>query len=1041
MLQRRLTKTGAAARKRGLLKSAPALAILLFLRALTTRGEVTETNTAPAAPSFIVDRHWGSGEEGLPENVVMSLAQTRDGFLWTGTLNGLARFDGEQFNVFLPGNTPQLKSTAITCLVEDSKSNLWIGTDGGGVTVVSDRTIQHLPIAEGPAAGRLTSMCEDSTGSMWLYTANGVLSLYRNGHIETMAVPANTPNSCRVVIAEPKGLVWVGTDWGMIGLNPSAISSLTNVPVAQMVRVNERLDFLLASRSGGFWRLADGRVQKWRDGRMIQDLAPYAWSADTRVACACEDREGNLIVGTSGPPKNEGVFWYAADGSCAHITSANGLSHDGVLSLCVDQEDNLWVGTDGRGLNRVKRRTFDITPKTADWVVLSAAADGRNSIWMGVHAWRACHWDGMNMRTYAEGLITEKEEAQGLNPSVGAVFVDRDQQVWVGLSPAVGTRLFQFRDGRFHPAPGAEIINADVSAIFQDRAGILWVGTRAGLARWDGQAWKWYTTADGLSAPSVTALADDAAGNLWIGTHNGGLNRLTDGKFTAFREKPGELPSDNISSLLLDREGVLWIGTDWSGLVRYDGSRWTRYSTAEGLASDSIGYLMDDPEDNLWLGSTAGLMRVPRKSLDDFAAGRTASVACRAYGRADGLLTGECTSGAQPAACRTPDGKLCFPTIQGLVTVNPGDLVPNTNPPPVIIDSIKIEDVEQLTNSLRPAALQTVTLPPGRRRLDIHFTSLDLGAPDRVHFKYRLDPHEAGWILGRGNSGLAHYGKLPAGNYQFRVMAGNEDDIWNETGSTLAIVVLPPFWQTWWFITGTSLALLGLIIGSVYYVSTQRLQRQVAQLQQQEALERERGRIARDLHDQLGANLTQVALLGEMAGDDRDNPAEVQSHAEQICQTARETTRSLDEIVWAVNPSNDTLDGLVNYACKYAQEYLELAGIRYRIEAPAKLPEAAIAPDVRHNVFLAFKETVNNVVRHAQATEARIRVRIAPASFTLEVEDNGRGIATMNEKAAQSRNGLRNMRKRMTDVHGEFSIEPAAERGTIVRLTAPLRRA
>jgi signal transduction histidine kinase len=250
------------------------------------------------------------------------------------------------------------------------------------------------------------------------------------------------------------------------------------------------------------------------------------------------------------------------------------------------------------------------------------------------------------------------------------------------------------------------------------------------------------------------------------------------------------------------------------------------------------------------------------------------------------------------------------------------------------------------------------------------------------------------------------------------------------------ITVQPQFWQTRWFLAIMTLIVLGLIVAVVRFVSTQKLQREVQWFKQSEALEAERSRIARDLHDQLGANLTQVALLGELAEADKHLPDEIESYAQQIYQTARETTRSLDEIVWAANPSNDTLEGLANYACKYAQDYFALAGLRYRVDVPAQLPDVAIPPDIRHHAFLAFKEAVNNVVKHAQASEAWIRLRLQADRFTLEVEDNGRGVGELN--LASTRNGLKNMRKRMEDVHGEFSIQPGTSGGTVVRLTIPL---
>ena len=268
--------------------------------------------------------------------------------------------------------------------------------------------------------------------------------------------------------------------------------------------------------------------------------------------------------------------------------------------------------------------------------------------------------------------------------------------------------------------------------------------------------------------------------------------------------------------------------------------------------------------------------------------------------------------------------------------------------------------------------------------------------------------------------------------------ACNEDNVWNATGASLAIIVEPPFWQTWWFLTASAVFLLGTIIAVVHYVSTQKLQRQLAKLQQQEALEKERARIARDIHDQLGASLTQVSLLGELVESDKNSPAEVEAHARQISQTARDTSRALDEIVWTVNPSNDTLEGLVNYICKYAQDYLAVVGLRYRLDVPPELPPVSISPELRHNVFLAAKEAVTNVVRHAQAKSVWIRLKLEPVAFTLEIQDDGRGPAGMEEKRAQSRNGLKNMRKRMEDVGGSFTLSPAPDGGALVRLTAPL---
>ena len=523
---------------------------------------------------------------------------------------------------------------------------------------------------------------------------------------------------------------------------------------------------------------------------------------------------------------------------------------------------------------------------------------------------------------------------------------------------------------------------------------------------------------------------------MWIGTDRGGLDCIENGRLSVFRKQPRDgLPADNVSSLFVDKDGVLWVGTT-GGLGRLDHGKWRHFTTREGLASNKIGYLLEDDQGYLWIGSNAGLMRVLKRSLDDLPEGSSATLPCRLFGKSDGLPTGECSSESQPGPCRTADGSLWFPTIKGLVVVNPMSLKPNTNPPPVVIDSVVIDGQLTGEDRLRAEVPHAVTIPASKQTLEVHFTSLSLAAPESGFFRYRLSPQERDWTQAEPQRRYARYPRLPHGEYRFEVTACNEDGVWNQAPAILSVIVLPPFWQTWWFLAGSSILLLALIAGSVHYVSTQKLQRQLASLRQQEALERERSRIARDLHDQLGANLTQVTLLAEMAEADKQLPNEVESHARQICTTARETTHALDEIVWTVNPSNDTLEGLVNYVCKYAQDYLALAELKYRIEVPPQLPAAPISPEVRHNVFLAAKEAINNIVKHSQAESAWVRLALQPNQFVLEIEDNGRGVKEAD--ANKGRSGLKNMRRRMEEIGGNFETSAGAEGGTRIRLTAPL---
>jgi len=1000
------------------------------------------------SPRFSVARF--GAREGLPQKSVLTMTQTRDGYLWVGTLAGLARFDGRTFTSFDPNNTPGLPSERIAKLFEDHAGDLWIGTENAGVVRLDPAGVVHpVPYPPGGSPPRLVAACEDGSGAVWLHTAGsgsegltGRLARWRDGRLDTWPCFESVG---RFLVPEKGGPIWVGLDSALFPLTtdtPPDQSPMREVlPVASV-------DFLLASAAGGYWRLAggpNGRVVKCRQAAIERDLGPYPWDQSrTRVSAACEDREGNLIVGTLG----DGVYWFSPSGKATHISRAEGLLYPSVLSLCVDREDCLWVGTYQDGLNRVRRQSFTSPPEAEGVSVQSLCTAPDGAVWAGYYGERVDRFadGGVETMTNLFQFVTDAEIAareEGAEVRVAylravrSVLVDQGGRVWVGT---YNHGLLRRMDGRFVPAPGAELLSPHILALHEDHQGGIWVGTEGGLGRWDGREWRTFSSLHGLRGSSVQAIAADAHGDVWVGTE-AGAHRFHDGKFTHFGREEG-LPGDRVASLLVDAEGVVWAGTS-GGLARYDGRRWTAFTPREGLPTSNVGYLAEDGLGFLWMGSNGGLIRVAKRALNAFAAGPAGEgadpLSFRTYDESEGLPTSECSSGSQPAACRTPDGRLWFATIRGLAVVDPSRLRANTNQLPVVIESVALAGMLMTTNGPRPAPLREVVLPPGKQGLEIRFASLNLAAADRARFKYRLDPegHAPEWSP-PSESRAAYFGKLTPGRYTFQVTACNEDGVWNRTGCSLEVTVLPPFWRKPWFLGLLSACLLAAVAGSVHYVSTQKLQRELGVMRQHEALEAERARIARDLHDQLGANLTQVTLLGEMAEADKDLPAEVEAHARQIAQTARETTHALDEIVWTVNPANDTLDGLVNYLCKYAQEYAALAGLRYRLEVPETLPATPITPELRHNAFLVAKEAVNNVVKHAQAHSIWLRLRLEPDRFTLEIQDDGRGLPPEAEN--KGRNGLRNMRRRMQDVGGTFEITPATPAGSVARLSAPLGR-
>jgi len=418
-------------------------------------------------------------------------------------------------------------------------------------------------------------------------------------------------------------------------------------------------------------------------------------------------------------------------------------------------------------------------------------------------------------------------------------------------------------------------------------------------------------------------------------------------------------------------------------------------------------------------------------------------IQCQRYGVEDGLPSLECQGGFQPSGCRSRDGRLWFPTVKGLAIVDPNHVAMNPLAPPVLTEET-LADGAVAAPQIEGGA-EVIKAPPGIQRLEFHYTALSFAAPDEIRFKYRLEGLEENWVEA-GNQRAASYSHVPPGKYQFHVIACNNDGVWNETGASLAVVVLPHFWQTGWFLALSVLAAVAAVATTARYAEARKMQRRLELAERERAVAHERARIARDMHDSLGASLAEIAMLSELAQNPEAQPEQVTLDNRRITTRARQLIRSLDEIVWAVNPQNDTMENFVTYTCTFAEDYLRLARIACRLDVPERLPDVSFSTDVRHNLFLVVKEAVNNIVKHAAASAVWIRVKVSPLTFAITVEDNGKGFnppAPLEDGPpanqgpagrAVRRNGLANMRKRIEAIGGRLELRSEPGRGACLRL-------
>lgn len=939
-------------------------------------------------------------ENGLPQNTVQAITQTHDGYLWVATQEGLARFNGSGFVVFDKENTPQLKSNDIRALLEDRQGALWISTSYGLVRMYG-RTFTAFTTAEGLPDNSIGPLAEGPDGSIWIATGVGLARYVNEKFITLTTHEGLTDNNIQALFQDADGLLWVGTANGVVSLRAGRVEN--SKAMAELAGRN--VGAVLRDQNGRLWfGTTNGLIAFDRDRSTTyttKDGLP-----DDRINYLSADKEGCIWVGTSA-----GLARLHAVGRLSPAV-AEGLSSSLILSVFEDREGSLWIGTESGGLNLLRDKkftTFTTKQGLASDLVKAIYQDHTGAIWIGTN--------GGGLNVFKDGKFKGYTTKDGLPSNVVlSLFGDEKGTLWIGTPDG----LSQFKDGKFKTFTVADGLSNDlVRSIFVDRSGNVWAGTRGGLNRFKDGGFTILTTKDGLANDFIGAIFEDSSGNLWVGTR-AGLSEIKDGKFTNFTTKDG-LSNAVVISLHEDRDRNIWIGTNGGGLNRLRNGRFTSYTTRNGLPDDVVYRILEDAQQNLWLSSPKGIFKISTHDLNEFAEGRISFLNPTSFGTADGMLTRECSGGGYPAGWQSSDGRLWFSTIKGVALIDPANIHVNRQPPPVAIEEIRVDD--------RPVALdQEIALSPGTTRLDFYYAALSFVAPDRVRFKYKLEGFDPGWIDG-GTRRAAYYTNLRPGNYKFRVIAANNDGVWNEQGATLALYLKPHFYQTYWFYA-LGLLVLVILAWQLYQFRVRRMQTQF------NAVLAERTRIAREIHDNLAQEMLGISVQLEVVARTLPPTAEIaKTHLDRVRRLVRHGIAEARRYVWDLRSQALENNDLPTALSETARRLTAETSIEAQVQVSGTF--RPLGRSVEENLLRIGQEAINNAVTHAQPERILVNLTFAAKHVQLSVRDDGRGFDATDAKS-NGHFGLVGMQERAQQIGGTLRVVSEVGTGTEVLVEVPI---
>jgi signal transduction histidine kinase/ligand-binding sensor domain-containing protein len=965
-------------------------------------------------------------EQGLPQTPIRALCQTSDRYLWIGSEGGVTRFDGTRFVSF--GVQEGLRTGAINAMLEDPDGRLWLGCEHG-ISFWQGGAISAATLPEHFFGARTVALCRDGGGRLWAGTDRGLLLFEHNTFTVATSACGLGSRRIRSLSRIHDGVLCVTADEaGVFRFDTNGFIRIGGIDGNSVLRMPRQI---VEDRDRNLWLLA-GEDSLFR-------LENTAWQP---VALA--QNKTKLSIATITPDLTHGVWLGLVSGGLLRINE-NGVVEDytprgfaGTTVRCMlpDNEGNMWIGTDS-ALNRIRPKVLFALGQSSGLGLGAVGAMTEVSpgvVWVAKPRDGTYRWDG---RTFSR-LSLSHLSSRGADPT--ALITTSNGFCWA----ATTNGLLLYKD----PIAAADEVRVvpssprTIISLAEGHASDLWAGTEEG-GLWRLKDGQWQLDPRLAQTRPIAALSLDSHG-VWAGTKGNGLFYLDDRGGMRRFEDPGIY---TINVLYVDAQDSVWIGTEDHGLSRLHDGKLQNYF-GRTMLPKTICEIMDDSNRRLWLGCDSGIVSVEKSALEQFFGQRAPPVHAHILNQVDGMLSERCCGGFTPAGLRANRGLLWFPTIEGVAVINPQAEPTGTTPPSPILEEITVDGVPaRPTLVVSPAAsalananagrdVQGFQIGPGRHRVEFRYAQIKFDHPELTRFRYRLDGLDTDWIEA-GARRTAFYSYLPAGNYAFRVAASGRDGAWVENVFAVPVFVGRYFWQSGWFIAISALALVVSIAGTVRVLETAKLHRRLERAERESALERERTRIAQDLHDQMGAKLCRISFLSEHARRAEIGSKDLKEQITSISDTSRDVLRSLDEIVWAVNPQKDTLEHLASYIGQYAHDYFQSTGVDCDLDIPTELPAYPVSSHVRHHLFLATHEALTNILKHSAATRAKLSMSTANDAFEISVSDNGKGFDT-SSSSNSSGNGLINIFRRVEEIGGRYSVESQPGKGTAIRIGIPL---